>query len=411
MLDAIIVGAGLSGLVCARRLVDAGARVVVLEARDRVGGRLYTGRIADAAVDLGGQWVTAGQPRVIELAGALGVRLAPHERAGRTILDERAGRFAQLVAAVAQWRAMRRIEHLMRADRDDLDRTSLDDYLAHAIGNATARARIRLHAELVFAADPAALSLLHYLRTMRATDGFSPRGTSEARFVGGAQQLALALGDQLGDRVHVNEPVAHVAQDASGVTVDGYRARRAVLAVPPPLVRRMTIELPPAARAYVDAAFGGPVVKCFAAYERAAWRDRGLSGESYRPSGAVRATVELVDARGGPAVLLAFIVGREAARWSSRDPGERRAEVLAAFAPLTDEPPLDYLERDWGSDPWAAGCVPGLPPGALASGARWREPIGRVHVAGTETAVAWPGYMEGAIEAGERAAAEVLAAL
>jgi monoamine oxidase len=150
------------------------------------------------------------------------------------------------------------------------------------------------------------------------------------------------------------------------------------------------------------------VVKCFAAYDRAYWREQGLSGESYHPRGTVRATVE-VD--GETPVLLAFIVGREAARWPSRDPNERRDEVLAAFRQLTEATPRDYLEVDWGADPWSAGCVPGLPPGALSAGARWRERHGRLHIAGTESASRWPGYMEGAIEAGERAASEVLAAL
>lgn len=407
MLDAIVVGAGLSGLVCARRLVDAGARVIVLEARDRVGGRLHGGRVGDAAVDLGGQWMTAGQPRLAALADELGVTVERHDRTGAAIVDDRGG----LLTAFAQWRAMRKIEHMMRAPAASLDQRSLADYLEREIRDPIARDRIRLHADLIFAADPASLSLLHYLHAMRATGGFRPQGRDEHRFAGGAHQLALRLGDRLGDRVHVNEPVTSVAQSSSSITVNGYEAKRAVLAIPPPLVRALAIELPPPARAYADAAFGGPVVKCFAAYARPSWRDRGLSGESYHPRGAVRATVELVDPRGGPAVLLAFVVGREATRWSSRSPDDRRGEVMAAFARLTDERPLDYAEVDWGADRWSAGCVPGLPPGALSAGARWCEPHGRLHIAGTESATRWPGYMEGAIDAGERAASEVLAAL
>lgn len=407
MLDAIVVGAGLSGLVCARRLVDHGARIAVLEARARVGGRLHTGRVGGTAVDLGGQWMTAGQPRLEALAPALGVAVEQHPRSGKTVVADDGG----LLAAFAQWRAMRRIEKAMKAPDAALDRESLADYLAREIKNPIARARIGMHADLVFASDPAALSLLYYLHTMQATAGFRPQASDEYRLVGGAQQLAQRLGDELGDRVHVNEPVTAIVQSASSITVNTYEAKHAVLAIPPPLVRTIAVELAPAARAYVQSAFGGPVVKCFAAYDRPAWRDRGLSGESYHPSGAVRATVEIVDRRGGPAVLLAFVVGAEAARWSSRVPDERRAEVLARFAQLTDEPPLDYLEIDWGAEPWSAGCVPGLPPGALSAGASWREPHQRLHIAGTESAMRWPGYMEGAIEAGERAALEVLAAL
>ena len=396
----------------------------MLEARNRVGGRLFTGRVAGAAVDLGGQWITPGQPRVAALAAELGVTAVKHERDGEAFVEDggAAGIAGGLRAAFAQWRAMRRIERLMRtssprSEREakareaalhELDARSLAGYLAHEIEHPIARERIGLHADLVFASDPAALSLLFYLQTMAATSGFSPPGKDELRFAGGAQQLAARIGEQLGDRIHINVPVTTITQSSTSISVDDYTAKRAVLAIPPPLVRGIAIDLPPAARTYVDRARGGPVVKCFAAYATASWRERGLSGESFHPRGAVRATVEIA---GVPPVLLAFIVGAEAARWSSRAPDERRAEVLAAFARLTGDEPLDYLEVDWGADPWSAGCVPGLPPGALSAGARWREPHGRLHIAGTEAATQWPGYMEGAIDAGERAASEVLAAL
>jgi monoamine oxidase len=406
VLDAIVVGAGLSGLVCARRLVEGGAKIAVLEARDRVGGRLYSGRVAGALVDLGGQWLTPGQTQLAALAEELGVGIEQHDRSGHALVDRRGG----LRAAFAQWFAMRRIERLMkRSDHklDELDRQALADWL-RTIRHPIARQRIGLHADLVFASDPSTLSLLYYLHVMNATSGFRPQGNDEFRFAGGAQRLAAQLGEQLGDRVHINEPVTSITQSDSSVAVNAYSAKRAVLAIPPRLVGGIAVELPPAARHYVDHAFAGPVVKVFAAYERAYWRDRGMSGESYHVHGTVRATVEIA---GVPPALLGFVVGAEAARWPSRDPAERKADVLGTFAQLCEEPPIDYLEYDWGSDRWSGGCVPGLPPGALSAGARWRDPHGRLHVAGSESATSWPGYMEGAIEAGERAAREVLAAL
>jgi monoamine oxidase len=206
------------------------------------------------------------------------------------------------------------------------------------------------------------------------------------------------------------------AVQASGRVVvrcanDEHAARRAVLALPPALLRGVSIDLPPSQRAYVDGVRVGSVVKCFAAYDSAFWRARGLSGEAYLPRGTVRAVVEIA---GTPPALLAFVVGAEAASWALRDPAERRAHVLATLAAHLGEQalqPLDYLEHDWAADPLSAGCVAATAPNVLAHGARWREPFGRIHVAGTEAALAWPGYMDGAIEAGERAAGEVLAAL
>jgi monoamine oxidase len=427
-IDAIVIGAGLSGLVCATRLVAGGARVVVLEARERVGGRLHTGRVGGAVVDLGGAWMTPGQTRLAALARELDIAIEHHDRTGRALLDDRGG----LRAAFAQWRAMRRIERLSRSVSEilgdtgylvyeitsaragelrRLDSRSFADWLDREVRHPMARDRIALHADLTFSADPADLSLLHYLRTMRATSGFRPEGDDEYRFAGGAQQLAVRLADRLGERIRLGEAVTAIEQTESEIivrTTQGYRAERAVLAIPPPLARDIAVELPAPARVHVDKAFGGPVVKCFAAFPQPTWRERGLSGESYQRRGAVRATVE---ASSDPPVLLAFVVGAEAARWSSRNADDRRAEVLAACAPLCGDSPLDYLEIDWGAERWSAGCVPGLPPGALSAGAQWREPHGRLHVAGTESATVWPGYMEGAIDAGERAASEVLAAL
>jgi monoamine oxidase len=421
--DAIVVGAGLSGLVCARRLADAGLDVIVLEARDRVGGRLLAGEVGGAVVDLGGQWMSAGQPRLAALAAALGVPTVPQLRDGRAFVAEpEAGLGAELGAAIAQWRAMRRIERRARALGGDrargggradaaLDARSLAAWLGEAIGNPIARDRIALHAELVFAADLAELSALFYFSILGATGGFRPPGP-ERRFAGGAHALAARLAGGLD--VRLAEPVLAIDDAGGALRVrtarDAHAARRAVLALPPVLARRIEVALPPPAARLAAASRAGPVVKCFAAYERPFWRDAGWSGEAYRPRGTVRATVALAP----DPILLAFVVGAHAAGWSARDPAERRAEVLATLAAQFGEPaaaPLAYLEHDWGADPWAAGCVAGLPPGVLSRGAAWGAPHGRIHVAGTESAAAWTGYMEGAIEAGERAAAEVAAAL
>lgn len=447
--DAVIVGAGLSGLVCARRLADAGLDAIVLEARQRVGGRLCSGRVGDAVVDLGGQWLSVDQPRLLALARALGVASAPQPRAGRAVLDDgrELGLFAQLAAIVAQWRAMRRIGRLAGEIPEGapwaapgaaaLDAIALGPWLAGTIANPVARARIAMHAELVFAADPAGLSLLDYLARLGATGGFAPRGPElpgggrDHRFAGGAQQLALRLAGDLGAAVRLGEPARALEVEGPGapgaggtrgtrgtVTVRGpegsHAARRVVLALPPALAHGLGADLPAPIRRLAAAMQRGAVVKCFAAYDRAFWHDAGLSGEAYRPHGTVRAVVDATPPDREAPVLLAFVVGAAAIAWHRRDPADRRREVLDALAELFGASalrPLDYLEADWAADPWSAGCVASTPPGALAEGCAWRGVHGPIHLAGTEAAVRWPGYMEGAIEAGERAAAEVIAAL
>ncbi|HET9626179.1 MAG TPA: NAD(P)/FAD-dependent oxidoreductase, partial [Kofleriaceae bacterium] len=338
------------------------------------------------------------------------------------------GLFAQLAAGLAQWRAARAITRRMRAvvldapartpDAAALDAIALDGWLAGTIRHPVARARIAMHAELVFAADPAGLSLLGYLARLAATGGFSPPGPDlpgggrDHRFVGGAHALARRLADALGDRVQVAAPVTQVAADGTVRGPDStIVARHVVLAVPPPLAVAIAPDLPPAVRALGAATRGGGVVKCFAAYPEPFWRAAGLSGEAYRPRGTVRAVVDATPPDRDQPILLAFIVGAEAAAWHARPAADRRAEVLATLAQLFGAPalaPLAYLEADWAADPWSAGCVASTPPGALAPGAVWRGAHGRLHLAGTEAAVRWPGYMEGAIEAGDNAARAIL---
>ncbi len=407
MIDALVVGAGLSGLVCATRLADAGASVLVVDARDRVGGRLLTGAIAGRPIDLGGQWMSVGQPGLAALARELGVASVPQARDGNALFDlPQRGLLSRFATAFAQWRLGRRIQRLADTPPRDAHEHSLAAWLAEQSSNATARALIAMHAELVFAADPASLSLLHYLETFAVTGGFGPRGPDlpgggrEHRFLGGAQGLAIKLAERV--PVQLATPVRSLVDgETVEVRTDGgaIHARRVVLAIPPRFARQIDGAVPDRA-----ASNPGPVVKCFAAYDRPFWRDDGWSGEAYRPVGLVRATVAI------DAILLAFVVGPVAAGWSARDPGERRADVLGALTEQFGDraaTPLDYLEVDWGSDPWSAGCVASAMPGALVT--TRREPHGHIHFAGTETAEVWPGYMEGAIEAGERAAGEIIA--
>jgi monoamine oxidase len=408
MHDAMVVGAGLSGLVCACRLADAGAEVIVVEAQARVGGR--------ALGELGAQWMSPGQPRLAALAAELGVATFPQLREGAAIVVEGA--------------TPRRLEHHVATIHDLIRRVesvdpgiSFGTWLDREVADRGAREAIELHCELTFAAHPGELSLLYYLAHLGATGGFGdpgrtfPDGAREHRFTGGAQELGIRLAARLGDRVRLREPVTMLESGDATVAVtttrDRHVAARAVLAIPPAQAARIAVvpAWPPAVERLATASRMGPVVKVFVGYERAFWRDAGLSGELYQPTGTVRAVVEAT-APGGPPALLAMIVASEAARWSRRDPDERRAAVLAELAEhfgADAASPTGWIEHDWSTDPWSGGCVAGLPPGVLAAGAAWRAPHGRIHLAGTESASEWPGYLEGAIEAGERAAAELLA--
>lgn len=123
--------------------------------------------------------------------------------------------------------------------------------------------------------------------------------------------------------------------------------------------------------------------KCQARYPTPFWREEGLTGQATSNTGPVKVTFDNSPADGTPGVMLGFIEG------------------------------TDGRVKSWAADPWARGCYTGYTaPGVLLDyGTALREPIGRIHWAGTETATRWSGYIDGAVQSGERAAAEVLEAL
>jgi monoamine oxidase len=157
----------------------------------------------------------------------------------------------------------------------------------------------------------------------------------------------------------------------------------------------------------------GSVIKCQAIYDEPFWRAEGLSGQATGDGEGSRVVFDNSPQDGSPGILLAFVEGDEARRLGPASPDVRRRAVLDSlvryFGPRAATP-ADYRELDWQQERWSGGCYGTIfgPNVWTRYGPALRQPAGPIHWAGTETATAWYGYMDGAVRSGERVAAEVV---
>jgi monoamine oxidase len=443
MHDVIVVGAGISGLTAAWRLAQAGKRVKVLEANPRVGGRTLNHRFASGdVVEVGGQWVGPTQERILALLAELNLQTFPLWNQGDNltlfggVLKSYRGtipRFAPHVlldVAQAQWRLDRLARQIPLDDparhprATQWDSLSFAQWIARNLRTTHGRKVFELLSGAVFAANARELSFLHVLFYINSGTNLDTllgvdKGAQQDRIVGGSQRICEELAARLGDAVQLEQPVRALRQQAEQVELitdsGSHPARRVIFAVPPTLLLRITQEplLPGWRDQLLQRQPQGAVIKCMAHYATPFWRERGLSGQATSESGPVRLTFDNSLPGSPRGVLMGFIEGDEARHWSDQPADQRQAVVLECFARYFGAQalqPLEYVDKSWMDEPFARGCYAALfPPGLWSNGAaRLREPLGRMHFAGTETATRWMGYFDGAVQAGERAAAEVL---
>ena len=443
--DVVVVGAGLAGLTAARDLEAAGRSVVVLEARDRVGGRLLNHKFTDGTVvELGGQWIGPTQHRVRALADELGLALFASYDDGEGILElnGRQLRFADatfgLTGDVLQdvgtvQAAMEELAESVVLDApwatpnaEALDGQTADAWLVVHCATAEGLRFWRTLITAIISAEACETSLLHWLFYVKSGGLIdmlvsTAGGAQESRVRGGSQALTTGLAARLAD-VRLACSVTAIEQDGAGVLVvyDGgeLRGERVIVALPPTLAGR--IRYAPALPAHRDHLVqncpAGWVIKIQMAFDEPFWRSDGLSGMvvSLDRDVSVMFDNSPEDLRCG--VLLGFLeanAGRRAALLSAE---ARKGLVLADFASVFGPraaSPREYIEHDWAADEWSRGCYGGrLTPNAWTQyGTAMREAVGRIHFAGAETADVWNGYMDGAVRSGERAAAEVATTL
>ena len=354
--DVVVIGAGLAGLTAASSLVAKGKSVIVLEARDRVGGRTlnhdlgpqgFPGRV----IEVGGQWIgpLPGEPatatvptqavyrpqdHLYALAKSLGVGTyktynsgdyvdyssvtgrTTYSSATRIPTDPGAANagyglyqlneMAKQVSTDAPWEA---------SNAEQWDSQTLETWIRQNLQppgqapGAPTNALINLATEAVFAAEPRDLSLLHvlfYTASAGTLDNLvdTANGAQDSRFAGGSQRISIELARRLGSRVVLSSPVRTLRQSGGGVTAEGdgfqVSARRAIVAIPPTLAGRLVYD-PPLAKVSGDGGLRdqltqripmGTTIKVQCVYEHPFWRDSGLAGQATSDTGPVKVTFD-----------------------------------------------------------------------------------------------------------------------
>ena len=449
--EVCVVGAGFAGLAAARQLVAGGARVVVLEARHRVGGRTWNREMPDGlSVSVGGTWLGAGQERMFQLCKDVGVDTYEQFSHGDHLLrlDDTNVRYhgsavpkRYLVGLGAYALAMRRLSRM--ADRvplerpwdadgaEELDARTLSEWMSSRrnVPSKLGRELTQMAMRVLFCTDPAELSVLGALVLARGGEGtrrrfeyYTDSALTETHLIDGdppavADRIAAGLGDAL----HLGQAVRAISQSDAGVEVHTddlvVAAQRVVVATPPVLASRIAFDpaLPPGHQHLLLRMVPGAAIRVITTYAEPFWREDGLCGESADAHSPVVITIDQCPMQGTPGVLSSYAFGPEALRLASLHAARRRAEWLGElakrFGPAAGEP-TGYLETDWSAEEWSqGGMISHFSPGVLTTyGTALREPAGRIHWAGAERATEMHGLIEGAVRSGERAAREVLAA-
>ncbi|WP_167477537.1 flavin monoamine oxidase family protein [Nocardia arthritidis] len=458
--DVVVVGAGVSGLAAARRLADQERSVAVLEALPRVGGRTLTTEVGDVVVDEGATLVYPMHRNVFRLARAHGVDLFESTSNGqfqlytegvshgfhfgnargmklfgvralhpllRAVLYLASRRTALPLAPEATMQLLRAISTLdalaakvppeapwTAPDADELDHRTLGSWLREQVPEPQARRLFEANFAGYLPESTSLLYALHFLRTWGGIGNLFGTPAQVYRFRGGAQELARAMAATLGARVVLDSPVEEIVQHPAGVVVrcadTEFEADRVIVAIGPAGIRELRFyPALPADRVTLQDAWQ-PVHgrKVNIVYAEPFWRNAGLSGSVLTDLDAVPGLLDVSPPDGRAGVLGAFLPADR----GPADADERRRAVLAVSAALFGPPagtPQRYLEKSWQDEPFAHGCEGALAAGALTTARRLpKTAADRVHWAGVETADAWMGFLSGAIQAGERAAEEVL---
>ena len=441
--DVVIVGAGAAGLTAANEVKKAGLSVAVLEARDRVGGRLHTDVIDGAMLEIGGQWVSPDQQALIDTVAELGLETFSRYRDGDSVYvgpDGVAQRFTgemfpvsaeterviaditeRLDAMVAEIDPDRPWAHERAAEWDHV---TWDAWLRSQTDDDEAVRNLAVATGSAMLTKPThSFSLLQSLLMAASAGSYSHLVDADfildKRVVGGLQQVPLLLAERLGEDVFLNQPVRTLEWGDSGVTAiaDGMtvRARFAILALAPNLYPRISFvpALPRLQHQMHQHISMGFVIKVHAVYDRPFWREQGLSGTAFSPYEITHEAYDNTNHGDERGTLVGFVSDQRADdvfRLSAEERREAILESLSHYYGPEAKNPVVYYESDWGSEEWTRGAyAASFDMGGLHRyGADAREAVGPISVACSDLAGAGYQHVDGAIRMGRLVASQIL---
>ena len=447
MYDAIVIGAGFAGLAAAKRLDENGIKnILVLEARDRVGGRTMRGSVGGLEIDLGGMWLGPTQHRLAAMAERYQVRTYPtylegksvYRLHGKTHFGERENidRLFGLRDGLSYATSSRELRKLVddidceapwnHPKAAEMDAQTVEQWLTDHVKSARLKQLYRLLCFSLFCAEASQISMLFFLHYIKSGGGMDimisadTGGAQNFLFHGGVHQIARKMAEELGERLRLESPVTRIdwADDSATVytPAGAFDANKVIICVPPTLVTKLDFSpaLPqPKAALHAKLAMGS-AIKYWVVYDRAFWRDQGYNGSIVRDDVPCSPCYDVSPPGQDKGVIAGFFDGDHALNHGDLSSDERRSIVLEMLADHFGEAalsPVDYIDQDWTAEVWSGGCYGAYAgPGIYARYGDWlRKPIGALLWAGTETSPLWTGYIDGAIQSGERAAQEVLA--
>ena len=447
MNQVIIIGAGFSGVAAAKKLHEAAIPFLLVEARERLGGRVYTKQISEELyLDLGGQWIGPSQDRMYALCKSYSLEYFETYDQGYNVLDlkKQVKKFKGLIPNLDLFSlinldfVLKKLERLAKTIPEDspwlhpkaleFDQVSLAAFVAKHCKTKSCQKVITLALETVFAAELNEVSLLHALFYFKSGRDLNTlinikNGAQLHRIAGGMQTLVERMAQPFMEQIKFNHPVDRIRKEDGVFTVKGegfsYKAKKIIMAIPPILAGKINFHpmLSSAKRQVMDRIAMGQVGKCFMVYQKPFWRESGFSGQAFADEHSpFQSMFDASPKEADFGIMLAFTIGNRAKAYFENTKEKRKAIMLSklvAYFGKDAELPMLYEDFSMTDEAWSRGCYAGIYPTGAWTGFQdaYSKTENDIYWAGTEASKVWFGYIEGAVRAGETAADNILSDL